>query len=165
METQRLSTVYRISVLQESDIPTIFSLCQNNPKYYRHCPPAVSAESIRKDMHVLPEGKTLADKYYLGFWKDARLIAVLDLIWEYPDKETAFIGFFMMNMDVQGNGIGTKIIKEACSYLKEHFSFIRLGYVKGNEQSEHFWIKNGFLPTGKITKTDTYDIVCMQKVL
>lgn len=165
MEIQKLSTVYRVSILQESDIPVIFSLCQNNPQYYRHCPPAVSAESIRKDMQAVPNGKTLDDKYYLGLWEDARLIAVLDLIWEYPDKETAFIGFFMMNMDMQGNGTGTRIIEEVSDYLKTHFSFIRLGYVKGNEQSEHFWSKNGFLPTGTVTKTDAYDIVVMQKVL
>ena len=165
MEIQKLSTIYKVSILQESDIPVILSLCQKNPKYYKHCPPAVSEESIRKDMQIVPDGKTPEDKYYLGLWEKECLIAVLDLIWQYPNRETAFIGFFMMNMDMQGQGFGSRIIEEVCNYLKEHFSFIRLGYVKGNEQSEHFWIKNGFLPTGTITKTDAYDIVGMQKVL
>ncbi|MCM1155093.1 MAG: GNAT family N-acetyltransferase [Roseburia sp.] len=165
MEIHKLSTAYKVSVLSESDIPTILSLCQKNPQYYRYCPPAVSDESIRNDMQALPEGKPAADKYYLGFWNDTRLIAVMDLIMAYPDKETAFIGFFMMNMDMQGKGIGSKIIEEACDYLKEQFSFIRLGVVEGNKQAEHFWRKNGFVPTGQITQTKEYRIVGMKKAL
>lgn len=164
MDIQKLSTAYRVSALQESDIPVIFAFCQNNPQYYRHCPPAVSTESIRQDMKSVPKGKTPADKFYLGFWENERLIAVIDLILAYPDKETAFIGFFMMNADMQGNGIGSEIVREVCDCLKEQFSYIRLGYVKGNEQSEHFWLKNGFLPTGEVVRTDAYDIVVMQKI-
>ena len=101
-------------------------------------------------MQAVPEGKSPEDKYYLGFFKAGRLIAVMDLISGYPDQETAFIGFFMMNMDMQGQGAGSHIIEEVCACLNKYFSYIRLGYVKSNEQSRHFWQKNGFMPTGNI---------------
>lgn len=49
----------------------------------------------------------------------------------------------------QGKGIGSTIIEESLAYLeKQGFTHVRLGYMKGNKQSRHFWIKNGFTPTG-----------------
>lgn len=165
MEIQQLSTLYSVTILKESDIPIIFQLCSKNPQYYKYCPPAVSMDSIQTDMLALPEGKISDDKYYLGFWEDNELLAVMDLILKYPDKNIAFIGFFMINADYQGKGIGSKIVEEACNYLKKDFSFIRLGYVKGNKQSEHFWLKNDFKIIGESAHTKDYTIIIMQKNL
>jgi RimJ/RimL family protein N-acetyltransferase len=96
-------------------------------------------------MEVLPPGKTKSDKYFLGYFEDDILIAVLDLIIGYPSKNTAYIGLFMMDIKVQGKGIGTKIIEELCEYLKNTgFQRVELAWVKGNPQSEKFWIKNNF---------------------
>lgn len=165
MNIRHLSKTYQVTRLNESHVHSILALCQKNPQYYRYCPPAVSAENILADMSALPPGKTTKDKYYLGFWQKEKLIAVMDLILAYPNKETAFIGFFMMESDMQGKGIGSGIIEDACRYLAKKFSYIRLGYVKGNMQGEHFWLKNKFIPTGIITQTDDYEIVVMQRKL
>lgn len=165
MEIQSLSDTHRVTVLNYTDIPSVYTLCSGNPQYYNYCPPAVTAESIKRDMSALPDGKTLEDKYYLGFWMDNELVAVLDLILKYPNEKTAFIGFFMMNAKMQGKGIGSGLIEEICTCLKSQFSFVRLGYVKGNKQSQNFWIKNLFCPTGVIAHTDSYDIVIMERTL
>lgn len=165
MEVQLLSETYMVSVLEDRDVPAVVQLCEGNPLFYQHCPPPVSEEGIRADMRALPPGKGLEDKYYLGFWSGGGLVAVMDLILRYPDEKTAFIGFFMMNAAMQGRGIGTKIVDEACACLKREFSFIRLGYVKGNCQSKAFWTKNRFRPTGVTTKTEDYEIVVMQREL
>ena len=42
----------------------------------------------------------------------------MDLITAYPDDETAFIGFFMLNIKYQHKGIASRIIKESIEYLK-----------------------------------------------
>ena len=165
IEVNHLSKKYEVRKLEESDIPQILELCQKNPKYYRHCPPEVSSETIRKDMIMLPPNKTLEDKYYVGFFEDINLVAVMELIDGYPNEETVFIGFFMMNMDFQGQGIGSKIVTEVCEYLSERFSKIRLGYVKGNEQSEHFWLKNSFKKTGVESKQENYTVVVLERGL
>ena len=69
----------------------------------------------------------------------------MDLIDGYPEPEIAFIGFFMMNKDLQGQGIGTAIIRETEAYLKATGkTSIRLAIDKGNPQSTYFWKKNGF---------------------
>ncbi len=165
MNIQGLSKVYKVSIIKESDVSAVYELCLGNPQYYEYCPPAVSMESIRADMQALPPGKTEKDKYYIGFWSGEKLVAVMDLILEYPDKKTAFIGFFMMDAAMQYKGIGSDIIEGVCRYLTKKFSYVRLGYVKGNMQSEHFWIKNKFKPTGTVTQTKDYEVVVMQRAL
>ena len=40
----------------------------------------------------------MEDKYYLGFFAGDELVAVMDLILNYPKADIAFIGFFMMNV-------------------------------------------------------------------
>ena len=42
---------------------------------------------------------------------------------------------------------------------------MRLGYIKGNQESERFWTKNNFIPTGIESETDYYTIVVMQRDL
>ena len=42
---------------------------------------------------------------------------------------------------------------------------IRLGYVSGNKQSEHFWLKNGFKKTNLISKEELYDVVILNRIL
>lgn len=165
MNIQSLSNTYQVKHLTKKDIPQIYQLCLKNPQYYHHCPPAVSIDSIKEDMAALPVGKRYDDKYYIGFFNHDELIAVMDLVVKYPDEQTAFIGFFMMNQEYQGNGIGSKIIEDVCDDLKDSFSYVRLGYVKTNHQSEHFWLKNHFEPTGIIKETPDYDIVVLQRSL
>lgn len=90
----------------------------------------------------------------------------MDFIMAYPDEKTAFIGFFMTEVSVQNTGIGSKIINNLCSCLTDiGLSVVRLGWVKGNPQAEHFWHKNGFTETGITYDTDNYTVVIAQRVL
>ena len=117
-------------------------------------------------MKALPPKKEAADKYYVGYYDGGKLIAVMDLILAYPDTETAFIGFFMTDVSVQGRGVGSIIIRDLCDSLKTcGFSGIRLGWVRGNPQAEHFWRKNGFIATGVTYDTDRYTVVVAQRDL
>ena len=162
-ELQELSYRYTVRRLSGKDIPAILPLYEGNPLYFHHFPPTPSAEGVRDDFSALPEGKSLKDKYFLGFWEGDELVAVLDLIHGYPDDRTAFIGFFMMDRKMQGSGIGSGIVEDICSCLGREFDFVRLGYVKGNPQAEHFWLKNGFLPTGVVKHMEQGEIVVMQR--
>ena len=165
METFPQRRTYAARKLTEADIPTLLALCEGNPMYYRHCPPPVSAQSLREDMRALPPGKGMEDKHYLGIFDGERLIAVMDLILGFPDDRTAFIGFFMVDASQQGRGVGSRIVRETFEHLAPAFSSVRLGYVQGNEQSRRFWEKNGFTPTGVTTSTPAYTIVVMQREL
>ena len=166
MKIESISKEYKIKRIKEADIPEVYALCKNNPLFYQYCPPFVTIESIKEDLMALPKGKTLEDKYYIGFYKNKLLVAVMDLITGYPNAETAFLGFFMLDQLMQGKGVGSILISDTCRYLKEiGFSSVKLGYVKGNPQSEAFWIKNHFEKTGIEVQADGYMIVSMQRYL
>lgn len=145
IELSKLSTKYSVCVLTEADTDDILALCLGNTLYYRYCEAQPTKEQILNDLRITPPGADLSKKHYVGFRRDGELIAVLDLIDGFPDPETAYIGFFMMNIRYQGKQAGTKIIRELAEYLKEAgYTAIRLGIDKGNPQSTHFWKKNGF---------------------
>ena len=145
IDLSKLSSRYSTRLLDESDIDIILDLCRGNPQFYESVPAQPTAEEIRNDMTVTPPGIEPEDKYYFGFFEERELVAVMDLIDGYPDPETAYIGFFMMNRKYQGRNIGSAIIGEAADRLREMGkTAIRLGIDKENPQSVHFWKKNGF---------------------
>ena len=149
IDPARLSAAFEVRRLEEAELPELLALCRGNPQFYRHYPPAATAESLLGDMAALPPRKTLNDKYYLGFYREKRLAAVLDLIPGFPKPEIAFWGFFMLEKSLQGQGRGSALVTELCAALRElGFRAVRLGWAKGNPQAEHFWKKNGFRETG-----------------
>lgn len=166
MNLQQLSQQFTVRSLTERDISAIYTLSLENPLFYRHCPPFVSKQSIENDMNALPPGKSKDDKYYVGYFEQDSLVAVMDFYLEFPDSETVYIGLFMMNQGWQGKGIGTNIISEFAACAKTMgYRCIRLGYAKGNPQSETFWLKNHFEKSGTETIHEEYTAVSMLRKL
>lgn len=85
---------FTVRRLNESDAPAMLALSEKNAVYYRYHAPAPSLEDIREGLTALPPGKTMADKYYVGFFDGETLAAVLDLVLDFPETGTAFIGLF-----------------------------------------------------------------------
>lgn len=108
----------------------------------------------------------LKDKYYLGYYDGEKLIALLDLIENYPSEKFVFIGFFMTDINVQNRGIGSNIIDELILYLKTNeYVGVRLAWIKGNIQAENFWIKNGFEIIKETSSNVAEVVVLSEKIL
>ena len=166
IQLEKISNKYNVRRLDSSDVNTVLELCSRNTLYYQYCPPLITKEGVIQDMEVLPPGKTKSDKYYLGYFENDVLIAVLDLITGYPNESTAYIGLFMLDIKVQGQGIGTKIIEELCEYLKNTgFQRVELAWVKGNLQSEKFWIKNNFNDIGERSSNAAEHVIVAEREL
>lgn len=163
MVIENLSSTYRVKKIQEEDLNQVLKLAQANPQYYAHCPPEPTIENLREDLQALPTGMERKDKWYLGFWEENILVAVCDLIFGYPDQETLYIGFFMMNPTLQGKGVGSMIIGELLDHLKGSFKRSRLAYVLENRQAEQFWLKQGFTPIEGKVQLEHYQVVVMEK--
>ena len=147
------STKYKVRRLDLNDIDLIYMLCKGNSQYYEYCGKEPSVELIESDLQITPPGIPIVQKYYIGFFKDDLLVAVMDLIDGYPDGDSAFIGFFMMNKDMQGQGIGSQIVTETLQYLKlKEIKRCQLGIDKDNPQSNHFWRKNGYMVIREVTQ-------------
>lgn len=140
-----LSSQYNVRALDDSDVDAIRRLCEENTQYYRYCEAEPVTEQILNDLHITPPGIGITDKYYVGFYQGNTLVAIMDLIDGYPKQDIGYIGFFMMNRAFQGHQLGSGIIHEVETYLKNYGkSAVRLGIDKQNPQSTHFWKKNGF---------------------
>ena len=144
-DLSKLSIQCRVRYMNDSDAYVLLDFCLQNDQYYRYCGKQPSRELILRDLHLTPPDTSAEDKYYVGFYDGEVLTAVMDLVDGYPDSGTAFIGFFMMNRQLQGRQIGSRILRELCRYLeKTGRKRILLGIDKENPQSNHFWTKNGF---------------------
>lgn len=145
IQIEKLSGAYTIRRLTDADVPMLYAWMLRNDQYFRYCGGSTTPERVRQDLTLCPPGTTPAQKHYVGFFDADTLVAVMDLIDGYPDADTAFIGFFMMNKDLQGQGTGTAIVRDALAALRAlGYTAVRLGIDKENPQSNHFWRKNGF---------------------
>lgn len=109
---QNLSKKYQVRFMQKEDASMLLEFNLQHPYYYEVCPPSPSITSIESDLNALPPNKTFNDKYYLGFFKGKKLMALIDIIHDYPTKGIAFIGFFMVSKIENGKGIGSALISE-----------------------------------------------------
>lgn len=90
----------------------------------------------------------------------------MDLILDYPQEKSAYIGFFMMVPDFQGRGVGSEIIGTCAAYLaKQGYQKLGLAIDKGNPQSDAFWTKNGFTQTGAEIPNDFSAYLPMERML
>lgn len=104
MQLQSLSRRYTVRQLMETDVDAMLALCSGNPQFYRYHPPMATKASILDDLQAVPPGKTLSDKYFIGFYDGETLAAMMDLITGYPNPATAYIGLFMVDAAQQGRG-------------------------------------------------------------
>ena len=162
----KFSTQYHIRYMNDSDADALLDFCLQNDQYDRYCGEQPSRELILHDLHITPPNTSAEAKYYVGFYDGDILVAIMDLIDGYPDSDTAFIGFFMMNRQLQGCQIGTSIIQDLCLYLKETgLKRVRLGIDKENPQSNAFWAKNGFSVIREVEQEEEGTILLAEKCL
>lgn len=146
MNFKKFSNKYNVKMLKGQDAPAVLEISQGNPLFYKYHKTVPSIESIVEDMNSLPPDKGYEDKYYVGFFNNEELIAVMDLITGFPEKRDVYIGFFMLKNTYQNKGQGTLIVEEVFSFLKSQgYKYIKLCIDKDNPQSRHFWMKNGFV--------------------
>ncbi|MQS75681.1 GNAT family N-acetyltransferase [Companilactobacillus halodurans] len=166
IKIEDLSKKFQVKKLTPSDASTVLNLANSNSSYYNFCPPRPTRHSILEDINVVPADKTQDDKYFVGFYQDNKLIAILDMIMKYPDEITAWIGFFMVNADNQKKGVGSLIMGELLPILKQSgLKQVELAYPKGNSISEKFLKKNKFEKTGQEISVPGYTVVVMKQNL
>lgn len=166
LKLENSSSHYIIKQFTEADIPHIYKLCKENHTYYHYRKIVPTMDNLKEVLTQLPPNKTLDNKYFVGFYKDNQLAAILDLITEYPNFDTAYIGWFMVDKAFQKTGIGTEIMEELFLFLKQgNFSYVELGCIKANKEALKFWLKKGFRPIGAEVDMDDYTIINMRKKL
>ena len=75
---------YEVRRLTEDDLNEMYALCTGNPLYYEHFGSPLTLEGLRSDLTALPPGTAPEQKYFVGLRRSDKLIALLDLIHDYP---------------------------------------------------------------------------------
>ena len=167
MDTAALSTDYDVRRITEGDITAVYNLCRANRRYYRYAKTEPTKRNLTEVISEMPEGTEPAQKNFLGFYDaDDTLIAILDLITDYPQAGSAFIGWFMVDAQLQGQGIGSQIFADIRASLQaQGFTELSLAVIKENEPAIEFWEKQGFALTGKEDQKERYTVVTMNRKL
>ncbi len=161
-----LNGAYAVRELSVSDVPEMLRVAVSNPFFYQYMRPDPNPESLVADLKALPPRRTMADKHFFGWFEGERLVAMMDLIWRHPKDDMAFIGWFILDGALQGKHLGRRLVAQVLDMLKaQGIAEVRLGRIKGNPQSEHFWQVCGFRENGLSYDTDDYTVLVMSKTL
>lgn len=83
--------------------------------------------------------------YCIGFTYQNTPVAFLSIIEEYPEKETLYIGLFLMNDSFKRKRIGTKIITSLINEaFKSNYNTLQLSVQDNNMSGYSFWESLGF---------------------
>ncbi|MFN8672735.1 MAG: GNAT family N-acetyltransferase [Candidatus Sericytochromatia bacterium] len=104
----------------------------------------------------IPENKSYEDKFVIGIFNlENELKGVIDLIRDYPEKNTWFLGLMLFSPDFRNNGIGKRVFDDTEEYAVDlGAKIIRLAVVEQNKKGLNFWEKVGF----KIIKEKTQEL-------
>ena len=145
LDIDALSTSHQVRRITEADISDVYALCKSNQKYYAHLHSAPTVESLTEIITRLPEGAGTEDKHFVGFYQNNHLVSVLDLITGYPEKDDAFIGWFMVDGHLQRQGIGSQIFADVRAAMTgQGYDFLSLSCEKENTEAIAFWQAQGF---------------------
>lgn len=153
---------YKIIKIQEEQYNDVFHLQKENIIYFQYTNEyPIQYKNIISEITKLPPNTTIDQKYYIGFYLDDTLVAIMDYIDGYPNNETYWIGLFILDINYQGLGIGTKIMN---TFIELSDKNIQLGCLSNNKEGLAFWSKFGFKEIRKAhNKEKDWNIIVMEK--
>lgn len=144
-DIQSLSSEYDVRKLTEADITEVYNLCMNNRRYYRLQNDTPRRKALTSVISEVPTGSSPDNKHFVGFYDDQKLIGFMDLITGYPQRDDAFIGWFLVDADLQQAGVGSQIIADVRASMKaQGYDYLSLRVRKENEDSIKFWQDQSF---------------------
>ena len=165
LDINTLSTQYKVRKITEADISPVYRLAKSNSRYYEYMKTVPTRESLTEIISELPEGAARNNKHFVGFYnEDDVLVAVMDLITGWPESDDAFIGWFMVDGDMQGRGVGSGIFADVRAAMKAAgYDYLSLGCIEANVEARRFWEGQGFKPTGASQQDDGYKVIALAR--
>lgn len=140
-----LAAGYEVKQLENRDAGQVLRLMQSNPQYFTQKP---SLRFVKTEMVRLPQESMIDQKYYLGYYDQGKLIAILDLILDHPQPLYAYIRELMVDARKQNKGIGSQIVQALEEGVaKAGFAHIALEVEENDEDAIRFWEKLNYKPT------------------
>ena len=94
----------------------------------------------------LPPGKTLEDKFVLGFFMGTELAGCADVIRGYPTSDVAFLGLLLFAEPFQGKRLGAAALVHVESFSRTlECEVLRIAVIAHNKRARKFWEREGFV--------------------
>lgn len=124
----------------------VLKIYQCNDYYFSKTTEIIpSLKDVVEDSLILPPNVSKNQKKYCLLKYDRQVVGMIDLIENFPERKTNFIGLFMIDKEYQGKGYGTKIINELFElFKKEKKDKVRLAVILENKKAMGFWKKQDF---------------------
>ncbi|ALO03541.1 GNAT family N-acetyltransferase [Lactiplantibacillus paraplantarum] len=137
---------FKIRLLTLADQEALLALEQSNPRYHQYfSPEPLTMTEIRHDLTAHPDEIAAAQKQVFGFYLANRLVAVLDLLNQYPQEQLLFVGLLMVNQTYQRKSVGQVIMTGLMqAALQSNITAIQLTRVTADDGVARFWHRLGF---------------------
>ena len=166
LDIQVLGIGYDVRRLTEADVSDVFALAKGNRRFYRALGVRPSRARLTEIISDVPEGAGPNDKYIVGFYDEGELIAVMDLITGYPQASEAFIGWFMVDAELQRRGIGSQIFADVRAAMKaQGYGRLEVACPEASEPGLAFWKAQGFELTGSRDDGGDYPVVYLARTI
>ena len=150
--------------LTEQDLPTLLAFCCENQAYFSYMQSTPELETLREQLTILPPNAHLEQKLFMGLWEEDTLVAIADLVKDWPKSGTVYIGWFMLANRLQHKGLGSRLERQIEGYLRAAgYHTMRLACVEENLPALSFWQRCGFHCTGQRVDQGKYVVLLMEK--
>jgi Acetyltransferases len=130
---------------------------------------APSDERSRDLLEARPQSVELTRKHVIGFERAGALVAIVDLLEDYPKASDWYVGLLLLSPDERGRGLGTAIWTAIEQWIcAEGGRHARLIVQDQNPNGARFWRALGFIDSGTTTQhlqTRTNLCSCFEKPL
>ena len=127
------------------------------------------ADEVRHLLESRPAGLDLARKYVVGFERNGALIAIVDLLENYPEPTNWYVGLLVLSPDERNHGLGTAVWTAVEAWVRaEGGRHARLIVQEQNPHAARFWRALGFTADGTVEQhlsTQTNRCVRFEKLL
>ena len=95
----------------------------------------------------VPPGTAQEDKIVLGFHDETGLlVAICDLLRNYPSAGEWWIGLLMIDPKYRGAGLGTQILHDVVNMARaEEATALWVAPLEQNPNAQRFWERHGFV--------------------
>ena len=163
IDIKAFSSEYDVRRITENDITDVYRLCKANKHFYRYLGHIATKESLTEVISNVDSAKD-SGKLFIGFYDDDKLIAIADLIIGYPEDNSAFIGWYVVDALMQRQGIGSQIFADIRANLKTiGIDHVELGCVKENETAVNFWKGLGFTSANDEKQVGKHTVVTYER--
>jgi ribosomal protein S18 acetylase RimI-like enzyme len=137
---------YDIATVTRENFNRVFEVYNTNQDFFLLTQgKEATIESSIDDVSALPPGCSIGQKIFISLSKENRAVGVLDIIMEYPDQDSFWIGLLLIRGDLHGKKIGSGIITATLNAAKAvGYKSAQLGVVENNTKAVNFWQRHGF---------------------